>query len=131
MSNIVTLVRNAYFAGDYPKCCELARKDPHNAEVRSLAFRGLLELGRYDEAKTLTQGRDGALDQSLLLYASTHPSRDGSSFNWSEALASADSIMALEGDRDESAVILALVYSWAEDYEKAYHLAAQSSALEA
>lgn len=125
----MTLVVASFFSGNYVACCEQAPLESSSAMVRSVWFRSCVHLGRVAEAKSLAKG-PGALDAALLLFLEGFPHRDAVEFNWDGLLERAEEAGTREGDRDEAAVILSIVYGWAGRLEVAYRLAAQSTAVE-
>ncbi|PJF18132.1 HAD phosphatase, family IIIA [Paramicrosporidium saccamoebae] len=121
---------SAYFAGDYVACCSVAATESSTGVVRSVWFRACVQCGRHSEARSLAKG-NGALDAALLLYLDAFPLRHDKQANWTDITSRAEKVGSLEGDRDEVAVILSIIHSWADQLEDAYRLASQSSSLEA
>ncbi len=120
-----------FYSGDYVGACEEARGAALTAETRSAWFRALVQLGRSEEAEETLAAGPGALDYALRLYARAHTIKEEPRADWTPLLEQIDEITGLEGDRDESAYLLATVCSWAGQNEQAYHLASQSAAMEA
>lgn len=129
-----SVIQAAFFTGDYQRCCDLATAEALTGDVKSLWVRSLLHLGQFDEALSLASS-EGALDSALRLYASTFPLRNSegrTKDGWNEGIfAETERVTGLEGDRDEAAVLLAIVYSWGGRLGEAYRVAAQSASLEA
>lgn len=126
--------RSAFFAGDYTGCCEAASRESSTAEVRSIWFRALLNLGQFEEARKLIKGTTGALDLALSLYATGFPLRNepnNNNYEWNRLIVQAEAVGGVEGEQNEAAVILSIIYSWAGKLEDAYRLASQSTLLEA
>jgi tetratricopeptide (TPR) repeat protein len=119
--------QSAFFAGDYAACVEAASLESSTAEARSLWCRALVHLGRFNDAKSVAKN-NSALDRALYVYADAFSHRNNSLD--SSMLSKLEAASALEGDRDEAAVILATVYNWAGYREEAFRLASQSASLE-
>ncbi len=134
--------------GSYAKIATFQSAPQNLPTAKSLLFRGLIEAGKEREAVSLASG-GGFLDSALLLYGEAFRCRNFKENNavWSDILGKAEFIAGMSSqdahhgspsshgdggsDRDEAALILAIINSWAGKLDTAFHLAGQASTFEA
>ncbi len=131
--------KSKFYLGDYEGCLQVIKNSfgtNLSGEIKSIWFRSLIHLGQFDEANSrISPATESALDKALLIYAALWPLRhvlgSGHQKIGKRESQLLEAATGLTEERDEAAVILALIYNWMNDLSEAYRLAAASPTLEA